>query len=82
MPVLLKKLFSKEEIELLIQKLRDRIPDISLRTSLIVGFPGESDEDYNELVDFVINARFDRLGVFTYSREEDTMYQFFFKYLS
>jgi ribosomal protein S12 methylthiotransferase len=63
---------SKEQIETLISRLRDRIPDISLRTSLIVGFPGETDEDYSELVEFVKDTQFDRLGVFTYSREEDT----------
>ncbi|MFZ5353758.1 MAG: 30S ribosomal protein S12 methylthiotransferase RimO [Bacillota bacterium] len=63
---------SKEAIELLIKKLRGRIPDISLRTSLIVGFPGESREDFEELYEFVKNTRFDRLGVFTYSREEET----------
>jgi ribosomal protein S12 methylthiotransferase len=63
---------TKEEILELIKKLRKRIPDIALRTSLIVGFPGETDEDFKELVDFVKEARFDRLGVFTYSREEDT----------
>ena len=63
---------SKEEIKELVNKLRSRIPNIALRTSLIVGFPGETEEDFKELVDFVKEIRFDRLGVFTYSREEDT----------
>ncbi|MDF2520063.1 MAG: ribosomal protein methylthiotransferase RimO [Clostridia bacterium] len=63
---------TKEEILELIKKLRKRIPEITLRTSLIVGFPGETDEDFKELLDFVKEVRFDRLGVFTYSREEDT----------
>lgn len=56
----------------LIAKIRSRIPDVALRTSLIVGFPGETDEDFNRLVDFVREVKFDRLGVFTYSKEEDT----------
>lgn len=63
---------TKEEIMDLIKKLRNRVPNIALRTSLIVGFPGESEEDFKELVDFIKEVKFDRLGVFTYSREEDT----------
>jgi len=63
---------TKEEIKELVNKLRSKIPNIALRTTLIVGFPGETEEDYKELVDFVKEIRFDRLGVFTYSREEDT----------
>jgi ribosomal protein S12 methylthiotransferase len=63
---------TKEEIKELVGKLRRKIPNIALRTSLIVGFPGETEEDFKELVDFVKELRFDRLGVFTYSREEDT----------
>lgn len=55
-----------------VRKLREAIPGITLRTSLIVGFPGETDEDFTELVDFVHEARFDRLGVFKYSTEEGT----------
>jgi len=54
----------------LIKKLRDEIPNITLRTSLIVGFPGETDEEFEHLYDFVKTARFDRLGVFEFSREE------------
>ncbi|MFI5303845.1 MAG: 30S ribosomal protein S12 methylthiotransferase RimO [Nitrospiria bacterium] len=56
----------------LIARLRDRIPNLVLRTSLIVGFPGETDRQFKTLLDFVRETRFDRLGVFVYSREEDT----------
>lgn len=63
---------TKEEIKELVTKLRSKIPNIALRTSLIVGFPGETESDFKELVDFVKEIRFDRLGVFIYSREEDT----------
>lgn len=55
-----------------IQKLRSEIPDIVLRTTLITGFPGETDEDHQELMEFVDEMEFDRLGVFTYSAEEGT----------
>lgn len=55
-----------------VQKLRAAIPDITLRTSLIVGFPGETQEDFGELLDFVEETRFERLGVFKYSEEEGT----------
>lgn len=56
----------------LIDKLRNKIPDIALRTSLMVGFPGEDEDDFQNLVDFVNKIKFSRLGVFQYSREEDT----------
>lgn len=56
-----------------ISYIRKEIPDICLRTSLIAGFPGETDEDVDILVDFIKKVRFDRLGCFTYSREEDTV---------
>ena len=56
----------------LIEKLRARIPGVALRTTLIVGFPGETEEDFEELCRFVRAARFDKLGVFCYSREEGT----------
>lgn len=55
-----------------IEKLRRQIPEIVIRTTFIVGFPGETEEDFNELCDFVHETRFDRAGVFTYSREEGT----------
>ena len=56
----------------MVEKLRREIPDICLRTTLITGFPGETAEEHEELVDFVDQMEFDRLGVFTYSPEEDT----------
>lgn len=56
----------------LIQKLREEIPDITLRTSLIAGFPGESEEAFEKLAEFVRDAQFDRMGCFAYSREEGT----------
>lgn len=55
-----------------IAKLREAVPDICLRTTLITGFPGETEEDHNILMDFIDEMEFDRLGVFTYSPEEDT----------
>ena len=63
---------SKEEITALIKKLREKIPDIIIRTSLISGFPQETYEQAEELRDFVSEMNFDRLGVFTYSKEENT----------
>lgn len=63
---------SKQEILALIEKLRNRIPEMTIRTSLIVGFPGETEKEFNNLLDFVRQAQFDRLGVFTYSQEEGT----------
>lgn len=63
---------SKQELIDIINKLRKEIPDIALRTTLITGFPGETQEQHEELMNFVENMRFDRLGVFTYSPEEDT----------
>lgn len=63
---------TRKELRAMVRKLRDAIPDISLRTTLITGFPGESKEDHEELLQFVDELEFDRLGVFTYSQEEDT----------
>ena len=63
---------SKSELVDIVSKLRREIPDITLRTTLISGFPGETDEEHAELVEFVKDMRFDRLGCFTYSPEEDT----------
>ena len=56
----------------LIEKIREKVPGIALRTTLIVGHPGETDKDFAQLADFVKQTRFDRLGVFTYSHEENT----------
>lgn len=63
---------NRQEIVELINKIRKEIPDAVIRTSLIVGFPGETEEDFENLCDFVREMKIDRLGVFTYSREEDT----------
>lgn len=63
---------NQEELRQWIGRLRERIPDICLRTTLISGFPGESQEDFEELYRFVNEMEFDRLGVFPYSQEEDT----------
>lgn len=63
---------TKEEIVSKIEKLRDRVDNIVLRTSLIVGFPGETDSDFNEIKDFLKEIKLDKVGVFRYSREEDT----------
>lgn len=63
---------SKENIVSLINKIRKKIPNVVLRTSLIVGFPGETESDFNELYDFVKETKFDKLGVFKYSKEENT----------
>ncbi|MBM7613727.1 30S ribosomal protein S12 methylthiotransferase RimO [Alkaliphilus hydrothermalis] len=63
---------TKDALETLINKLRNNMPDISLRTSLIVGFPGETEENFQELKKFVEDMKFDKLGVFEYSVEEGT----------
>ena len=63
---------SKAQLADIVHKLRTEIPDITLRTTLITGFPGETQEDHEELMAFVDEMEFDRLGVFTYSLEEDT----------
>ena len=63
---------SKEELVQIITTLREEIPDITLRTTLITGFPGETKEQHEELLEFVNDMEFDRLGVFTYSPEEGT----------
>ena len=54
------------------RKIREAIPDVALRTSLIVGFPGETEQDFEKLKQFVRDVQFDRLGVFAYSKEDDT----------
>ncbi len=63
---------NQRELREMIARLRERIPDICLRTTLISGFPGETQEDFEELYNFVDEMEFDRLGVFPYSQEEDT----------
>ena len=64
---------SKQELTDIVAKLRREIPDIALRTTLITGFPGETYVDHEEVMQFIDECEFDRLGVFTYSREEDTV---------
>jgi len=63
---------TRKKVEQLIFKLRDKIPDLTLRTSFIVGFPGEKKKHFEELLKFVEETRFDKLGAFPYSREEGT----------
>ena len=63
---------NKKQIENLLEKLRNEIPDVTLRTSLIVGFPGETEKDFEELSEFVRTAKFDKLGAFMYSKEDGT----------
>lgn len=63
---------TREDLIAIIDKLREEIPDIVLRTTLIAGFPGETQEQHEEMMEFIDQMEFDRLGVFTYSQEEDT----------
>ncbi len=69
---LMKRGGTRESLEKLIRRVRDKVPGIAIRTTFITGFPGETDEDFEELIKFVQNCRFDNLGVFTYSDEEST----------
>lgn len=63
---------TREKTEALIREIREKVPGIALRTTLIAGYPGETEEDFQEMYDWVKNTRFDRLGIFTYSHEENT----------
>ena len=63
---------NRESLEALMEKIRTKIPDITLRTTLITGFPGETEEQFESLCEFVQKVRFDRLGCFAYSEEEGT----------
>ena len=69
---LMQRNINSSQIFRLIDKIRKRIPDVALRTSLIVGFPSETDEEFKELLDFIQQVEFERLGLFMYSREEKT----------
>jgi len=69
---IMKRGITKEKTQSLIEKIRDRIPEIAIRTTMLVGHPGETVQDYQELLDFIEKMRFERLGVFTYSHEEGT----------
>ncbi len=68
----MKRQITREEMEDLVAEIRYRIPDICLRTTLITGFPGETRDDVEELKAFLLKMRFDRVGIFTYSHEEET----------
>lgn len=63
---------TREKTEALLAEMRKRVPGIAIRTTLIAGHPGETEEEFKEMVEFVKTSRFDRLGIFTYSHEEDT----------
>jgi ribosomal protein S12 methylthiotransferase len=63
---------TREKTEQLLYTLRDKVPGIAIRTTMIAGHPGETEKDFEELIDFVEKSRFDRMGVFTYSHEENT----------
>jgi len=63
---------TRESIEALLKKIRDKIPGVVIRSTFIVGFPGETEEDFQELKKFLQEQRLDKVGIFTYSREEDT----------
>ena len=62
----------RAHIDRLIERIRNKIPNVTLRSSFIVGFPGESDDDFNELLNFIQEVRFDHVGIFAYSQEEGT----------
>ena len=66
-----RQITQKDQIEL-IEAIRAKLPEIAIRTTMLVGFPGETEEDFQELCDYVRRMKFERLGVFTYSHEEDT----------
>ena len=69
---LMRRGITREKTEELIEKIRSMVPGIAIRTTMIAGHPGEGEEEWKEMESFVENSRFDRLGVFTYSHEEDT----------
>ncbi|MCK7522738.1 MAG: hypothetical protein MZV64_36180 [Ignavibacteriales bacterium] len=66
--------YTRNQLEVLFRKIKGRLPDVTLRTTVIVGFPGESTDDFAGLCDFVKKGEFDMLGAFTYSREEGTLH--------
>ncbi|MDE6297575.1 MAG: 30S ribosomal protein S12 methylthiotransferase RimO [Muribaculaceae bacterium] len=73
-PVLknMRRHITKEETIELLDRMRSKVPGLKIRTTLMVGFPGETEEGFNQLIDFVASQRFDRMGAFAYSEEEDT----------
>jgi ribosomal protein S12 methylthiotransferase len=70
--MLMKRGGNRASLERLIERVRKRVPGIAVRTTFITGFPGETEDDFHELLTFVRNVEFDRVGVFTYSDEEGT----------
>ena len=68
----MKRGITREKTEDLVHKIREKVPGIALRTTLISGFPGETEADFQEMYDWVERTRFERLGIFTYSHEENT----------
>ncbi len=68
----MRRQITRDETRRLLDRIRERVPNIALRTTFLVGFPGESDADFETLLDFVEEQRFDRVGVFQYSHEENT----------
>jgi ribosomal protein S12 methylthiotransferase len=68
----MRRLITTEDTYRLVDAIRQRVPDIAIRTTMLIGFPGETDEDVEELAKFVRHARFERLGIFQYSHEENT----------
>ncbi|MBL0295127.1 MAG: 30S ribosomal protein S12 methylthiotransferase RimO [Saprospiraceae bacterium] len=68
----MKRQITKKETETLVKTIREKVPGIAIRTTFLVGFPGETEEEFQELMDFVREMRLDRVGVFKYSHEEDT----------
>jgi ribosomal protein S12 methylthiotransferase len=69
----MRRQITQEETKEIIRLAREKVPGITLRTTMLVGFPGETEEDVQELIDFVEEMEFDRLGVFQYSHEESTI---------
>src|SRR5687767_5551261 len=69
---LMRRGITREKTEELLERIRTKVPGIAIRTTMIAGHPGESEQDFQELLDFVERSRFDRLGVFTYSHEDNT----------
>lgn len=68
----MRRMITKEKTISLVEEIRERIPNIGLRTTLIAGYPGETEEDFQEMYDWVAETKFDRLGIFAYSHEENT----------
>jgi len=69
----MRRQITREETRKLVALARKRVPNLALRTTMLVGFPGETEEDVTEMIDFIEEMRFDRLGVFQYSHEENTL---------